>query len=495
MMIYLLSQNRHFKPQTEYTFKVIFSVFGVEWELTECDKLGILRSKPGDILISYGTEKPSGHFFKNNIHIYESELFGKDYLKLKSLPRSPLKRFGDIPIIYRGKENLPEHVISNINSDCRTIETDIDIIASSFFMLSRYEEVLLDKRDEHDRFPAKESLAYREGFLNRPIVNEYIELLWSWIQALNPELRGKPLWPENKQFAVCLTHDVDRLRKYCLPPIITIGELLLRQRKPISALRLTWDYIKVFLNVKKDPFDTFDYMLNLEQKYGFKSSFYFMTTRDSELDGNYSVASPKVVELVKNIESKGCEVGLHATYNTYNDLEKLTREKEELDKIVSEKSYGCRQHYLRCKVPDTWRIQDRVGLLYDTTLTFADHVGFRCGFCIPFRCFDVLENRELDIWELPLIVMEGSLQNPNYQNLSAKEALEQIIKQIAAVRKCNGVFVMLWHNSSFDPLSGWAGWREVYEGVLEYINGQNVWAGSEREIIKEWRRRLFQAQV
>lgn len=492
-MIYLLYQNRHFKPQIEYVFRVVLCSFSVEWKIVESDELSMLQSKPEDILISYGKRKPSGHSFKNHIHIYESELFGKDYLKLESLPCSPLKRSGDLPIIYGAKGGLPGPVIMSMSPDCRTIETDIDIISSSFFMLARYEEVLVDKKDEHGRFPARESLAYKEGFLNRPVVNEYIELLWSWIQFLNLELGRKPPWPEGKRFAICLTHDVDRLRKYPFPSILAIGGLLLRQRNPLSALSLTWDYIKVCLHIIKDPFDTFDYMLNMEQGYGIKSSFYFMTARDTAYDPRYSINEAGTLNLIRRIEDRGCEIGLHTNYNSYDNPERIALEKERLDRAVRDRRYGCRQHFLRWRSPDTWRHQEKAGILYDTSLAFADHVGFRAGICFPFKLFDVIENRELDIWELPLTVMEGTLQSANYQNLPPEKAYEEITKYIEMVKRFNGVFVILWHNSSFDPLGGWEGWGEVYEQVMKYIGEQDAFVSSGREIVEEWRKRLPQA--
>lgn len=486
-MIYLLYQNHQFQSQIEYTFKVILSAYGIAWQSISNSQLGELESQPDDVLISYGKEKPAAATW-NHIHIYESEFFGEDYLKRESLPAYPLVRFGDLPIIYQGDRSEP--VVKSITADCRTIETAIDIITSSFFMLTRYEEVLLDKKDNYGRFPARESLAYKEGFLDRPIVNEYIELLWSWIKTLVPHLNRKPLWPQSKRFTICITHDVDRLKKYSSPPVLAVGGLLLRQRKPLSAVSLAWDYLKVCLNIKKDPFNTFDDMLSTEQGYGIKSSFYFITAGDAVQDAHYSIDEVGTLNLIRRIENKGCEVGLHASYNSYDNPERIALEKERLDGVVRDRRYGCRQHILRWKSPDTWRHQEQAGILYDTSLAFADHVGFRAGVCFPFKPFDVIESRELDIWELPLTVMEGTLQSVNYQNLPPEESYQEIIKHIEIVKRFNGVFVMLWHNSSFDPLGDWEGWREVYEQVMKYIGEQDAFVSNGREIVKEWEERL-----
>jgi peptidoglycan/xylan/chitin deacetylase (PgdA/CDA1 family) len=470
--------NTAFLAPIEYTFDLIFSIIGAKYKV-----IPLSQFKPDDynldeiLAVTYGREYIDCGF-KKQIHIYASEFFGKDYLKTESMPKLPLKRYKDLPIIYSGYGRFDSYVQQSQN----LVETKIDIIASSFFMVSRYEEVISEVKDEHARFPATASLAYREGFLDRPVVNEYIELLWDWIHMLRPDLERKPVWPENKDFSFCLTHDVDTIRKYYLtPPVRKIGRTLLKERHPRLAFNMSLEFLSSVFNRKADPFYKFDYMLHLEQAHNIKSSFFFMSQ-----GSRYNTNNKGIKELISQIENSGSEAGLHGGYFSYNNLEKMAEEKKCIDKIVNKKKYGCRQHFLRWKTPDTWRIQAKLGLLYDTTLSFADHAGFRCGICLPFKPFDVVEGRKLDIWELPLTVMEGSLQNPKYQNLPPDTALKEIMKLCDTVKKYNGVFVLLWHNSSFDSLGGWKGWREVYERFLENIDKQSAWSACGRDIIKWW---------
>lgn len=474
-------ENDAFKQAIEYIFNLIFSTYGIIGPIISLKELKLDDSDLSEkLVISYGKIKPDFKV-KYRVHIYASNFFGEDYLKPSSMPERPLKRYGELPIIFAGHGDFDDFVRESDS----LIETNIDIIASCFFMLSRYEEVVMDTRDEHNRFPAKASLAYKEGFLGRPIVNEYIELLWRWIHSLMPNLERKPFWPQNEEFAICLTHDVDDLTRYSpLPPALSIGGAVLKQRNFRLALNIAWDYLGSLLHLKKDPFD---YMLSLEQKYGFKPSFYFIAGGDSTFDASYSITKPKVMRLIQKIETEGCEVGLHGSYNSFNNLKRMASEKEQLNEIVSRKGYGCRQHYLRWKTPNTWQIQERLSLLYDTTLSFADHVGFRCGICLPFRPFDLIENRQLNIWELPLTIMEITLQNPNYQNLPPQEAYEEIIKLIETVKRFNGVFVLLWHNSS---LAEWARWKDVFGKIMKYIREQSAFVSGGKEIIETWTKRL-----
>lgn len=149
-------------------------------------------------------------------------------------------------------------------------------------MLSRYEETIIDAKDQYDRFPARASIAYKENFLTRPIVNEYIDLLWGWIDSFKLGFKRKTLW-NGKDFAVCLTHDVDSVQKYrWYPEIRTFGSLLLKHRQPKKAFKRAFDCVPSLLRIKPDPCWSFDYILEIERKYGLSSSFYFMTGGNTE---------------------------------------------------------------------------------------------------------------------------------------------------------------------------------------------------------------------
>jgi len=478
-MIYATYQNRKFKSQIEYIFDLIFTLYRIDYQIIDYSCLSTLRPNFSSVIISYGKQRPKSTF-KHHIHIYESEFFGKNYLKLESMPKAPLKRYGDLPVIYYGHGNFDGFVRKSKN----LIETNIDIIASSFFILSRYEEVVLDKKDRFDRFPATESLAYKEGFLNRPIVNEYIDLLWSWIDSFELGFKRKNSWGD-KDFVVCLTHDVDSMQKHkwYRPPLRGVGSYLLKHRKAKEAGELTLSYLKSIFG--HDPHNTFDYMLSLEKKYTCNSTFFLMSiNKRTDFDNGYWHKTKQLKGVIDKINEHGCEIGLHPSYESCNDGDMLRLEKNRLEEAIERKVYGCRQHYLRFEVPTTWEIQEKAGFLYDTTLSFADYDGFRCGICLPFKPYDLLENRVLNLWEIPLIVMEGTLQNPDYRGLSPDEGFETIRHHIETIKRHKGVFVFLWHNSSFDPLGGWQGWDKVYEKSMELFYQENALISGGKDILQ-----------
>jgi len=80
-----------------------------------------------------------------------------------------------------------------------------------------------------------------------------------------------------------------------------------------------------------------------------------------------------------------------------------------LEKVLGKKIVGYRNHYLKFKVPETWGLPKEAGFKYDTTLGYADCVGFRNGMCHPFKPFDLNINSYINILEIPLIIMDRTL--------------------------------------------------------------------------------------
>ncbi|MFA5050688.1 MAG: polysaccharide deacetylase family protein [Patescibacteria group bacterium] len=471
--ILILYENKKFEGAIKYTFDLVMNILGLEYEISSFDKYDSSNLSE-KLIIGYGRKNPqinSAH----QIHICESELFWDNYLTPLSLPETPLNKYFDLPIIYQGTEKIESH-IKNLNN---SIETDIDIVASSFFMVARYEEIILKDRDKYDRFPATASLAYKEKFLDRPIVNEYIELLWKWIDSFNLGFKRKKIW-NDKNFAVCLTHDIDEIFKHKRPPIFSMARSI-KEKNIKKAATIFFDYLKTKLRLKEDPYyNAFDYITNLEKKYGFRSSFYFMT--DGE---QYSLKNKKVKNLIAKFKKEEFEIGIHPGFNEFNDIKILKSKKQELEKILGEKILGGRQHYLKWKIPESWKIWEEAELEYDATLGFAEYEGFKCGICHPFKPFDIQNNKVINIFEIPLIVMEGTLTT--YRKLSPQSSLEILSKLLSTVEKYSGVFVFLWHNSFMTDLFT-PEWKKCFENFYKIISQKNCSVVSAKTMLNLWKK-------
>ncbi|MEN8147886.1 MAG: polysaccharide deacetylase family protein, partial [Campylobacterota bacterium] len=242
-----------------------------------------------------------------------------------------------------------------------------------------------------------------------------------------------------------------------------LGDILKRKNIPLSMRNLA-KKTNVLLSLETDPFDTFDFLMDISEKLGTKSHFFFMGKGVTKFDNLYKSDDPFIKKLIATIKDRAHHIGIHPTYNAYNDQLQFKKEKEELEKNLDTDILIGREHYLRFEVPATWQVWEDNGMLWDSTLGFADKEGFRCGTCYPYSVFNILSREKLQLKERPLIVMEGNFST--YQHhIKAKEMEDKIKALIHKIKKYDGEFVFLWHNSSFNT-SQWEEYQSVYEKVL-----------------------------
>lgn len=352
-----------------------------------------------------------------------------------------------LPIIY-GKPS--------ILCDREYVFIDIDIFGTVFFMLSRYEEVVVNATDKFNRFPASASIAFQEGFLHRPIVNEYIELLWSALKYLWPTLQRK-----KRTYKMRVSVDVDRpyncATRDILWQIKQIGkDILVRYNVKLAISNVINYFFSKFGNYSFDPFfNKFDWIMDVNEKANNLVIFYFIAGHtENIIDGCYSMDEPIVRNLIKKISDRGHEIGLHPSFNTYLDLEQLTIEANNLRRVMSEEVIpqpllSSRQHYLRWDPLLTAKYLEAIGISCDSTLTYADYAGFRCGICYEYKLYDLAERKALNITESPLIVMEDSVFSKECMGYGHSDGAFKTIKNyIDICKQFNGDFTLLWHNSN-----------------------------------------------
>lgn len=358
----------------------------------------------------------------------------------------------DIPVLFWGKgRNGKEKPFAEIKG--KKLIFYADILAASFFMLSRWEEMVIPERDKHERFPASASVACKQSLLDRPVVDEYALILRTWLRKLVPNWQ-----PKKKDFNIKLTHDIDHIRQF-YPIKIALKVFRRGFSDPKSLLN--------FLFPSTDPFLIGLYRLaDLAERYGYtNTAFYFLVDQPLLYGSHFNIFSRISKRCIADLQQRGFEIGFHSGYNTLFDFSRFRAEKELLDEILGEAYYGGRQHYLRFRVPETWRYWEKAGLLYDTSMGYAEREGFRCGTCHAFAPFDIEQDRELDLQEYPLIVMDGTLII--YRAYTPEEGLERTLLLANRCKRVEGTFTLLWHNVTFSK-EGEA-WEETYEKILKSL--------------------------
>ncbi len=288
---------------------------------------------------------------------------------------------------------------------------------------TRKEECEACDRDRHDRFPHYRS-RHRDVFVPRA-------------SQMLVESGFQCEYPESQPFAVCLTHDIDTVYY----PLLSKGFEIVKALKNGDLSRA--GQIIPQLRSKKRPGWNFKEIADLEEAYGTRSSFYFLTLEKG--DEGYAYAIEDLEQEMCTLQDRGWEVGLHGGFEAYRDLGSLKREKQNLEKVLNRKVTGYRNHYLKFRVPDTWELLEKAGFQYDTTLGYSDCIGFRNGMCHPFRPFNLKTNREMEILEIPLMLMDRTLIQ--YMQLTMEQAWDQTERLLETVEQYHGTINILWHNT------------------------------------------------
>ena len=197
---------------------------------------------PEDIAELIGYTSQEEDYTQYKLVIKPSEFFeDRIYGTLDSLPKLPLKLWEEIPILF-GEPT--EEMVED------TLVLHADIVAGTYFLISRYEEtVRRDVRDAHRRFPGKESLPYRAGFIDRPIIEEWGAMLRRKLREMGVEANDPPC----KINKVYLTHDVDQLAHYrnikqCVNIGNIFGHLFSCNSRCIHVfLKFIWAFLAIFI--------------------------------------------------------------------------------------------------------------------------------------------------------------------------------------------------------------------------------------------------------
>src|SRR5262245_17987283 len=337
------------------------------------------------------------------------------------------------------------------------IRVDFDLLGSIFFMLSRLEEVSTETRDIHERFPATASLGFQAGFLERPLVDEYVEILWACLTTLWPGLRRRP-----RAFRIQVSCDVDHPYSPARNSVRFLARHVARDALKYGNPRLAAQGIANFAyglfgreDYSQDPFfPAVDWIMDVNEAAATSPvTFFFKAGQSSfKFDRRYSLEEPVIERLLARIHDRGHEIGLHPSYATFRDADLLRQEAHRLRQAmarmgIKQNVLGGRQHYLRWETPTTARAYEAAELSYDSTLSFADRAGFRCGTCHEFPFFDVQARRSLQLVERPLVVMEDTVIS--YMRLGHSDsALDSMQRLKETCRRFDGTFTLLWHNSN-----------------------------------------------
>ena len=417
-------------PRLSYIAGIILGdILGLSWEIvTDKRKLG---KHP---VINYSSEKVPGSF-----RIDPCPLLFETGIASQEISVSEWK---GLPVFF---QTAPDSDIP------------FDIFAASFFLLSRYEEYLKFQPDEHGRFTASSSLAFKHGFLDKPVVD-------LWTKEFSRALIGKHpvLTFRRNEYKALLTVDSDQ-------PFAYLGRNLMRSFGGLihdltAKSGHAGERYRVVTRGKKDPYEVYDYIADEIDKNNTDARFFFPVGDNSRYDKNPSWKSKEYRDLITKVSGK-YKTGLHPSYYASDNYTLFKSELSRLRTILGKDITSSRYHFIRLFTPASYRQLSKAGIAEDYSMGYPDEPGFRAGIARPYFFYDVSEDLSTNLKIVPFQVMDGTLYQ--YRKLGPDASGEIILKLISETRKAGGLFVSLWHNTSLLESPEWHGWREIFETMLK----------------------------
>ncbi len=339
----------------------------------------------------------------------------------------------------------------------------LDPFSASFYLVSRYEEYLPHQKDPLGRFEARESFAFRHGFIQIPVVDHYALMLNEALKDQYPALSGRA-----RQYTFIPTYDVDVAYAYRGRGVLRslLGALRSLSARDGHALK---ERVRVLMGRQADPFDTYDAQLALHARFGLQAHYFFLCGDHGLLDRNIAFFSAAFQHLVKKTGDYAT-IGIHPSVASFTEPRLLETEIRRLECILNREVRHSRQHYLMLSFPASYQALLRQEVTADFSMGFASQPGFRAGTCTPFPFYDLEREAVTGLKVFPFAVMDGTLNQ--YLGLKPQEALARIRSLIASVRQVKGTFISLWHNDALSERGIWKDWRHVYEELLAMAAGQ-----------------------
>ena len=419
----------------EYIFKHIFiNIIGLEVNFTS--KVDVFVSFEGPKL-SYAPKK----------------LYNEFYIKSNSILLE--QGFSDVDIDVKNWEDS-KCFFYNENG---TIP--FDIFAASFYLISRYEEYLPHLKDVYGRFSFQESIAHKNNFIEDPVIDIWAYKLKDSLCSFFPNIIFN-----DRKFKLKTIIDVPSVYYYKNKGFLrTIGgvftDLIRFNPKNIYSRFL------VIFRLQKDPYDTFNWIINKQKQVTDKFMFFFLVGKFSTYDKNISLVKQPFINIIKFV-SDYSKIGLKLSFFALSNLDILKNEKADIESITNRDLTISRNSFSKVNLPINYRNLIKLNIREDYTMGYVNKIGFRASTCTPFLFYDIDNDIQTPLLINPYNLMDYSLLKIN----SFLDKKEKVLALINKVKSVNGTFTSVFHNYSFSNEIRWNRFKEIFEIIINSNNDE-----------------------
>jgi len=272
-----------------------------------------------------------------------------------------------------------------------------------------------------------------------------------------------------------MTHDVDAINKTWAIRFKQTAFILFNAFRALSSGNL-FEAIK---KIKKsftffftnEDWMVVDKLLAYEKDAEINSTFHFYGDLQEKnlkkilIDPGYKVNSSLLKKTISDILLSNHEIGLHPGFESWDDIEDLSRQKKALEDASGVTIYNVRQHWLRFSWDATWACQEAVGLKLDSTLMFNDRPGFRNSSSLIWHPWNFNKNKPHKIQAMSSILMDSHIHDYlELNNQNRKDVMSYWIKECRIV---HGKAAVLWHPHT---LTKDYGWSDSFLQLLDLLN-------------------------
>lgn len=267
-----------------------------------------------------------------------------------------------------------------------------------------------------------------------------------------------------------MTHDVDAVEK-TFSIRFKQGAFNL-----INAFRglMRGDFQKTSFHVSKsccflfgrEDWWTLDNLLDIENDYKLCTRYHFFADKRTKsikrwlFDPGYDISSLQIRTFILRLKTAGAEVGLHPSFDSWQDAEKIHKQKKNLESEAGLSCNSVRQHWLRFSWRNTWAAQEEAGIREDTTLMFNDRPGFRNSAAISWCPWQPAKKAAGHLLALPTLIMDSHFYD--YSSMTDDARCQDMGSWIQECRAVSGQSAVLWHPHTLTNDYGWSqGFHEL----------------------------------
>ena len=335
-----------------------------------------------------------------------------------------------------------------------------DIFSASFYLLSRYEEYLPIKEnfDEKGCFISEKSLAYREDFLQTPIVDVWAMKLEAELQKLFANYTPS----QDKRFRFIPIISVNSPYRYRTFSIL--GNILRLGKKVVER---DWSEIKkqlrVLLRIDQDPYCNVEKIVELHNRNSLRPLFALKVSNKKWYKKSiYFAYSTYKKVLCRNYQMALCVSGVAST-----SASQLKSEQKRLSRMFKTRIVISASSKSEFVIPNFYRNLSNNKIKEDFSMSYPDRVGFRSSTCTPQRIYDLNKEEYYRIEVHPVPFTAWSVKK---MGLKKEEIVNTAISIAKTVKILKGEFIIASHNDNFVDSSLFKGWASTYEYTVRYIS-------------------------